>query len=163
MAKRRVYDIAKDRGMTNQEVLDVLRAGGLDIKSVSSTVEDADIARAFAPTINPGARRAAAPAGAAPGRGAAACLRHEEKPAATCRKEAAPAKPASACGTFGRREGRQQVAPVDGSRPAATPNAASLRPTASAPEPPGAARSPAQRSPQAGLPPDRPRTAGSRA
>ncbi len=52
--------------MTNQEVLDMLRATGLDVKSVSSTVEDADIARAFAPTINPGrkARAAAAkPAG----------------------------------------------------------------------------------------------------
>jgi len=66
VAKRRVYDIAKDRGMTNQEVLDLLRATGLDIKSVSSTVEDADIARAFAPTINPGRKARAAAAAAQP-------------------------------------------------------------------------------------------------
>ena len=29
--------------MTNQEVLDVLRTAGLDIKSVSSTVDDSDL------------------------------------------------------------------------------------------------------------------------
>ncbi len=77
MGKRRVYEIARDRGMTNQEVLDFLRASGLDIKSVSSTVEDADLARAFAPKINPNRGKAAAAAAAA-----AAQAPVETKPAA---------------------------------------------------------------------------------
>ena len=87
MAKRRVYDIAKDRGMTNQEVLDQLRTSGLDIKSVSSTVEDADIARAFAPTINPGRKARAAAAAQPPV--AAPQPAAEEKPAAPVEPPAA--------------------------------------------------------------------------
>ena len=58
--------------MTNQEVLDLLRATGLDIKSVSSTVEDADIARAFAPTSIPAGRRRR--------RGSGATLAQRRKP-----------------------------------------------------------------------------------
>lgn len=45
MAKRRVYEIAKERGLTNQELVERLRAAGLEIKTSVSTVEDADVER----------------------------------------------------------------------------------------------------------------------
>ena len=45
MAKRRVYDIAKEKGLTNQELLERLRAAGLDVKSSVSSVEEADVDR----------------------------------------------------------------------------------------------------------------------
>lgn len=47
MAKRRIYDIAKERGLTSQEVLERLRAVGVDAKSIFSTVEESDVERAF--------------------------------------------------------------------------------------------------------------------
>ncbi len=48
MAKRRVYDIAKERGLTNQELLERLQAAGLDVKTSSSSVEEAEVDRALA-------------------------------------------------------------------------------------------------------------------
>ncbi len=49
MAKRRVYEIAKERGLTNQELLDRLRGAGIEIKSSVSSVEEADVERALSP------------------------------------------------------------------------------------------------------------------
>jgi translation initiation factor IF-2 len=172
VAKRRVYDIAKDRGMTNQEVLDLLRAGGLDIKSVSSTVEDADIARAFAPTINPGRKaRAAAAAAAAQAPVAAPPPVVEDKPPAAqapAPAEAvapAPAGPAAESAAESAGAGQQkQPRPVVAAKPpvakpvspavAAGPKpeaAAPPKPDSTAPEPPTSDRPEGQR-PEAARP-----------
>ncbi len=47
MAKRRLYDIAKERGLTNQELLDSLKKAGIYVKGVSSSVEEVDVERAM--------------------------------------------------------------------------------------------------------------------
>jgi translation initiation factor IF-2 len=53
VAKRRVYDIAKDRGMTSQELLEALRGADLDVKSSVSSVEEADVDRVLSPKARP--------------------------------------------------------------------------------------------------------------
>jgi translation initiation factor IF-2 len=47
MAKKRVHEIAKERGITSKEALEVLRNAGLQVKVAASSVEEADAARAF--------------------------------------------------------------------------------------------------------------------
>ncbi len=47
MAKKRVHEIAKERGITSKEALEVLRSAGLDVKVAASSVEEAEAARAF--------------------------------------------------------------------------------------------------------------------
>jgi translation initiation factor IF-2 len=72
MAKKRVHEIAKERGITSKEALEVLRNAGLQVKVAASSVEEADAARAFengaaasAPAVEPAepaAAKAAEPA-----------------------------------------------------------------------------------------------------
>ena len=84
MAKKRVHEIAKERGLTSKEVLAKLQAAGIEVKAAASSVEEDVAAQAL-----DGAVPAAAP---------------EEKPAPAkpepaAKKEAAPkpeAKPAAA-------------------------------------------------------------------
>ena len=47
MAKKRVHEIAKERGIPSKEVLATLQAAGLDVKAAASSVDERDIARAF--------------------------------------------------------------------------------------------------------------------
>jgi translation initiation factor IF-2 len=47
MAKKRVHEIAKERGMSSKDVIAVLQKAGLDVKAAASSVDEADIARAF--------------------------------------------------------------------------------------------------------------------
>src|SRR5438067_9825027 len=47
MAKKRVHEIAKERGISSKEVLAVLQRAGLDVKAAASSVDEGDIARAF--------------------------------------------------------------------------------------------------------------------
>ncbi|MFL5781811.1 MAG: translation initiation factor IF-2 [Thermoleophilaceae bacterium] len=47
MAKKRVHEIAKERGISSKEVLAVLQKAGLDVKAAASSVDEGDIARAF--------------------------------------------------------------------------------------------------------------------
>jgi translation initiation factor IF-2 len=47
MPKKRVHEIAKERGISSKEVLAVLQKAGLDVKAAASSVDEADIARAF--------------------------------------------------------------------------------------------------------------------
>jgi len=49
MAKKRVHEIAKERGIPSKEVIAVLQKAGLDVKAAASSVDEADIARAFDP------------------------------------------------------------------------------------------------------------------
>src|SRR5688500_20111882 len=47
MAKKRVHEIAKERGITSKEALEVLRKAGLDGKVAASSVEEEEATRAF--------------------------------------------------------------------------------------------------------------------
>ncbi len=47
MAKKRVHEIAKERGIPSKEVIAKLQAAGLDVKAAASSVDEADIAMAF--------------------------------------------------------------------------------------------------------------------
>src|SRR3954471_5163748 len=47
MAKKRVHEIAKERGISSKEVLAVLQKAGLNVKAAASSVDEDDIARAF--------------------------------------------------------------------------------------------------------------------
>jgi translation initiation factor IF-2 len=47
MAKKRVHEIAKERGISSKEVLAALQAAGFDVKAAASSVDEQDIARAF--------------------------------------------------------------------------------------------------------------------
>jgi translation initiation factor IF-2 len=47
MAKKRVHEIAKEKGISSKEVLAILQNAGFDVKAAASSVEEADIARAF--------------------------------------------------------------------------------------------------------------------
>jgi translation initiation factor IF-2 len=69
MAKKRVHEIAKERGISSKDVIAVLQKAGLDVKAAASSVDERDIERAFGGGSN--GADAAAPA-AAPEDGAAA-------------------------------------------------------------------------------------------
>ena len=67
MAKKRVHEIAKERGISSKEVLAILQKAGLDVKAAASSVDEGDVQRAF----SNGADAAKADDGAANGAGAA--------------------------------------------------------------------------------------------
>ena len=88
MAKRRIYEIAKERGLVTQDLADLLRSAGIEVKSNLASVEESDVDRVLAPAASkkqPAKTDAAAPEGVAPGESAA----KEPGP-----KEAAPKEPA---------------------------------------------------------------------
>src|SRR5215212_5938842 len=58
MAKKRVHEIAKERGISSKEVIAVLQKAGLDVKASASSVDENDIAMAF----SNGKKQDAAPA-----------------------------------------------------------------------------------------------------
>jgi translation initiation factor IF-2 len=47
MAKKRVYEIAKEKGVSSKDLLEALRAAGIDVKAAASTVEEAEAQRAL--------------------------------------------------------------------------------------------------------------------
>src|SRR5436853_2140929 len=99
MAKKRVHEIAKERGISSKEVLAALQNAGFDVKAAASSVDERDIARAFGAD------------GADAGNGADAAAAENEQPAA--------AKPAAAKADDGSGGGQQQrptrpVPPRDG-------------------------------------------------
>ena len=49
MAKKRVHEIAKERGISSKEVLAILQKAGFDVKVAASSVDEDDIATAFDP------------------------------------------------------------------------------------------------------------------
>jgi len=67
VAKKRVHEIAKERGLSSKEVLEALRSAGVDVKAAASSVEEEVAVRALAnggeadaPAPDPDAGRAAA-------------------------------------------------------------------------------------------------------
>jgi translation initiation factor IF-2 len=55
MAKKRVHEIAKERGIPSKEVLAVLQKAGLDVKAAASSVDETEVERAFASSGGNGA------------------------------------------------------------------------------------------------------------
>jgi len=114
--------------MTNQEVLDALHAAGLDVKSVSSTVEDSDLMRAFAPKINPNRKAAAAPL--PPN----ATVRPPVQPVPAAPAPPVPAAPQAATPPAAAQpapQGAAQAAPA-AAKPAPAPSAAAPAPAPAA-------------------------------
>jgi translation initiation factor IF-2 len=70
MAKKRVHEIAKEKGIPSKQVLQILQKAGLDVKAAASSVDERDIERAFGNGAGrdeaPQAAEAAAPGGAPP-------------------------------------------------------------------------------------------------
>jgi len=66
VAKRRIYDIAKEKGLTSRELLERLNAAGLEVKSSVSTVEEDEVDRVFATEAKPAKKAEPAPKKAAP-------------------------------------------------------------------------------------------------
>jgi len=85
VAKRRVYEIAKEKGLTNQELIERLHAVGVELKSSVSSVEEADVERALAPKA---AKKAKAPAAKTAAKMAAKATTDK----AEAKKPATPAK-----------------------------------------------------------------------
>jgi translation initiation factor IF-2 len=102
MAKKRVHEIAKERGMPSKEVLTVLQAAGLDVKAAASSVDEKDIEMAFDPDREAKAAAAAAAAAAESGNGAKAGAT-PRKPAATPQAASAP-PPARSAPTSGESQ-----------------------------------------------------------
>src|SRR6266566_3089148 len=88
MSKKRVYEIAKEQGLSSKELLERLTAAGVDVKAAASAVDEALALKALAPD---GAARSGDADGApAPGPGAPASARPPQAPAAA----SGPAAPA---------------------------------------------------------------------
>jgi len=62
MAKKRVHEIAKERGLPSKEVIAKLQAAGFDVKAAASSVDERDIATAFDPRPAPAPAPASASA-----------------------------------------------------------------------------------------------------
>ena len=45
MAKKRVYELARERGVSSKELLEALHAAGVDVKAAASTVEESEVAK----------------------------------------------------------------------------------------------------------------------
>ncbi len=120
MAKKRVYEIAKEKGLSSKELVETLKAAGIDVKAAASTVEESDVQRVLAGGAS---SDGAAPAKAPP--------------------EAKPAKANARGGKAGpsRRRaptGRHAILPPSRRPPRASARRARGR-TASAPAVPGSA------------------------
>src|SRR6188768_3781369 len=85
MAKKRVHEIAKEQGITSKEALAALQKAGLEVTTASSSVDEADAAKAF----SNGASATKAPAKAKkPAPKSDAKPKAEAKPAAEAKAEA---------------------------------------------------------------------------
>src|SRR5436305_4344724 len=47
MAKKRVHEIAKERGISSKEVIATLQKAGFDVKAAAQSIDERDIAQAF--------------------------------------------------------------------------------------------------------------------
>ena len=126
MAKKRVHEIAKERGITSKEALAVLQQAGLGVTAPASSVEEAEAARAF----ENGAKAQSASQGAAQTDGQAAA---PEPPKPQTRPESG-GKPK----TRPESGGKPQTRPESGGAPQTGParQGGPQRPAPEAPEPP---------------------------
>ena len=108
MAKKRVHEIAKERGIPSKEVIAVLQRAGLDVKAAASSVDENDIIRAFSPPVEEAVQSNGA---AAQSNGSGAAQRSTEGTAeapgtasgAGADGAARPARPTRDAGSGGRR------------------------------------------------------------
>jgi translation initiation factor IF-2 len=105
MAKKRVYEIAKEKGVSSKDLLDALRAAGVDVKAAASTVDEAEAARVLA-----------AAAGSGNGKPQAAPAPEQEPKKAAPQQAAKPATDGRA-GQQSRPQGQGQQRPQGQSRP----------------------------------------------
>jgi translation initiation factor IF-2 len=113
MAKKRVHEIAKEQGITSKEALAALKKAGLEVTTASSSVDEADAAKAFAN----GASAAKAPAKA---KKADAKPKAEAKPKADGAKaDAKPAAEAKGDGDAAQAKGDGDAAQAKGDGDAA--------------------------------------------
>jgi translation initiation factor IF-2 len=115
MAKKRVHEIAKEKGIPSKEVIAKLQAAGLNVKAAASSVDEADIELAFS-----GGKKAPADAakGASHNKARAGAAKPKPKPATTKSGNGASAAPPS---------------PAAGSASPATPQAGSAGQSAQRP------------------------------
>ena len=74
MSKKRIHEIAKERGLTSKALIERLQAAGVEVKTASSSIDETVALRALdgngastsAPAATPSARSAPAPAAASP-------------------------------------------------------------------------------------------------
>jgi translation initiation factor IF-2 len=122
MAKKRVHEIAKERGIPSKEVIAKLQAAGLNVKAAASSVDEADIELAFS-----GGKKApedAAPKGQRKGGGAA---RGSKQPAGNGAKAAGSAPPAQRKADAPKPAAQAQ--PTQPSKPAQPAQQRPARPT----------------------------------
>jgi translation initiation factor IF-2 len=132
MSKKRVYEIAKEQGLSSKELLERLTAAGVDAKAAASSVEESDALRALG--IKAPAKAASqngAPAnGAADATSAKAAVK---APAATPTRKPKPAEtPASAAP---KAVPKAAPAPAAGEGAGAAPAAPPSAPSAQSPAP----------------------------
>jgi translation initiation factor IF-2 len=118
MAKKRVYELAKERGLSSKELLGKLQAAGVDVKAAASSVDEAEVAKLLSGGSKDGAapKQAAAPKAAETKQPAA----RSTQPAADTR-QSAPKPPPNAP----RPESSDAPRPkrvTQGERPAGAPS-----------------------------------------
>ena len=94
MGKRRIYEMAKEQGLSTQELAEMLRAGGVEVRSNLSSVEETDVTRVLAARLAPAKEPAVAPrrtaAKPAAGKGAAPKAPAQVESSVAAVQEAAP-------------------------------------------------------------------------
>jgi translation initiation factor IF-2 len=128
MSKKRVHEIAKERGMSSKDVLTKLQAAGLDVSAPASTVEEADAARALSGN---GAAEARPAAGGQARRAASG----QSRTAAS-----GQARPAASGQARPAASGRARPAASGQARPGAAGQARPAAPSQARPAAPGQAR-----------------------
>jgi translation initiation factor IF-2 len=147
---KRVHEIAKERGLPTKEVLELLKAGGLDVKAASSSVDEAAALRVLgngAPTQSADASPAAtkpSPGGATKSRATAPKRTADSAARSRTAADSAPqARSAPPDRPQSRGDGSESQA--DGPQPLSAESSAQAGSGASAGSPQGAAAEPVLR------------------
>jgi translation initiation factor IF-2 len=150
MSKKRVHEIAKEQGLSSKELLEKLKAAGIEAKAAASSVEEALALKALgggAATATNGADPATAGKGAAATKSAPAKAdraKVEAAKAAAAKANAAAPSASAAAAT----PPKASAAPAAPAKPAAAP-AAPAPPASSATAPPSAPAAPGAATPAA--------------
>jgi translation initiation factor IF-2 len=162
MTKKRVHEIAKEQGLSSKELLEKLKAAGIEAKAPASSVEEAAALKALglgsapAPASSNGAPAAKTPAAPGPAPAAARPAPPKPAPQAPAAAAAPAAKPAAAAPSAPAPAAPSGGAPASTAAPASTP--APARAGSGAPPAPPAA--PASRAPAAAPPTGQPPSPG---
>ncbi|MFI4989468.1 MAG: translation initiation factor IF-2 [Solirubrobacterales bacterium] len=151
MSKKRVHEIAKEQGLSSKELLEKLKAAGIEAKVAASSVEEALALKALG-VGTPAATNGADPAAAS--KGATAAKPASAKAGAAKDKPAAPSAPPAA------KASSEPSAAAPAPAKAAAPPAAPAKPAAA---PPAPAAAPAPPVSTATAPPSAPAAPGAAA